>query len=144
MRCLLLAAVIVSAACHHGTVQEGGAPAPASESQTRIGRAVITGVVWDGAGERPVRAAAVQLTPTGNNHTELPGAGTMTADDGAFLIEHIEPGEYRLSVSAPGYRTSSTTVKFRPGQRRSGMRIRLAGTSPCPLPVAGRKLPGCP
>lgn len=140
MRHQLLIIVLVAAACHHGTVQEmdPGAAGPG------IGRGVLTGVVWDGAGERPVRAAAVQLTPTNNNHREVPGAGTMTADDGAFLIEHIEPGEYRLSVSAPGFRPSSTTLKFRPGQVRSNMRIRLSGTSPCPPPVAGRKLPGCP
>jgi RNA polymerase sigma factor (sigma-70 family) len=58
----------------------------------------ITGRVVDTAG-RPVAAATVF-----NWGNPVPLTSVVTAPDGAFQLDGLPPGEFRLSVEAPGYR----------------------------------------
>ncbi len=67
--------------------------------QTVTGR--LAGIVTDPQGAAVVNAQIkIANTATGREHEET------TDDIGAFLITNLEPGEYRLTASAPGFRTA--------------------------------------
>lgn len=51
--------------------------------------------------------------------------GVASAEDGAFLLENVPPGSYRLVASALGYHTWMKKVELHPGQELSLGRITL-------------------
>ena len=67
-------------------------------------RGVLVGDVVDPSGSR-VAQAAVTATNEGTNQTTR----TTTSADGQYTITNLEPGRYRLTVEAPGFKSSSTT-----------------------------------
>ncbi|MDX1624556.1 MAG: carboxypeptidase-like regulatory domain-containing protein [Gemmatimonadota bacterium] len=46
---------------------------------------------------------------------ETTSLGTITSDDGSFLIKGVPPGTYRVSTSYLGYRPASRSVKLNSG-----------------------------
>lgn len=79
---------------------EGGGGSPTEQT------GAIRGTVSDDATRLPLELTLVELTPGEKR--------TMTDDNGAFLIEGLTPGNYKLKVSRLGYKTvekGSVTVK---------------------------------
>jgi len=74
---------------------------------------IITGKVTRADNKAPLPLANVFLSNT--------TAGTTTATDGTFSLNHLKPGQYTLVVSILGYEDYSTTV--------------LVGESPINLPI---------
>jgi len=79
----------------------------------------FSGVVRDTVRGRPIENAIVHLELAGAEHELRTGA------DGAFAIEHLDPGEWRAVVSADGHVTErfAVTVPHR-GELR-GVRVDL-------------------
>jgi len=71
--------------------------APASHAQTTVS---LEGHVYDAVNEHPVPQAVIRLDGTDYR--------TRTDAFGYFFLENIAAGEYRLEVSAGGYRTRIT------------------------------------
>jgi hypothetical protein len=76
----------------------------------RQGGAVYAGVVLADSTEQPVPAAEVSLPDLARS--------TTTDARGAFRFDSIPPGEQRVAVRHIGFAPVTTTVSFRPGQRR--------------------------
>ncbi|WP_461452348.1 carboxypeptidase-like regulatory domain-containing protein [Mucilaginibacter sp.] len=74
---------------------------------------IVTGKVTRADNKQPIPLANVFLS----NST----AGTATASDGTFILNHLKPGQYTLVVSILGYEDYSTTV--------------LIGDKPINLPI---------
>ncbi|HEX4998287.1 MAG TPA: carboxypeptidase-like regulatory domain-containing protein [Terriglobia bacterium] len=91
-------------------------------------RGSVSGVVVSAAGENPVERAVVTLD----------GVSVATREDGKFAFLQVEPGEHRLTASAPGYAPAEygqpypprpnpvpTPVLVGPGERVSSIVLRL-------------------
>jgi hypothetical protein len=65
------------------------------------GTAVLTGtVVSDEPSPQPIRRALVTVTATGDARMQLQ---TTTDDSGRFVVARLQPGNFRVAVSKPGY-----------------------------------------
>ncbi len=65
-----------------------------------------------------IPSAAIRLVPSPEHPQAAPIQ--VSADElGVFRIAGVEPGEYRLEVSAPGFRPSVRTLTIAPGDRQS-------------------------
>src|SRR5271155_1386488 len=94
-------------------------------------RAVVAGLVTKDPGSEPVKKALIELIAEsqsdGGNYTALTGV------DGAFRIENIVPGRYRLFVERTGYqeidkhqrRTEGRVLTLGAGQELKDLVIRL-------------------
>jgi hypothetical protein len=74
----------------------------------------ISGVVTAAESKKPLARASVFLSNS--------ASGTITADNGAFTLYHVRPGQYTLVVSILGYEEYSKTV--------------LVGSDPIKLDIA--------
>jgi hypothetical protein len=92
--CIALAGAVVSSAT--------GLIAAQTSEQTSNADASIAGIVTKEPGSEPVKKAVIELIAesqsNGANYTALSGG------DGAFSIENIVPGRYRLFVERTGFR----------------------------------------
>jgi hypothetical protein len=79
------------------------APAPAAPVTT-----TVSGTVTDSAGT-PVAGATVELQAGGKT------SKTTSGEDGSYHIEGVPVGEAQLTISAPGYKTITTTLKTEAG-----------------------------
>src|SRR3954469_3698047 len=112
----------------------------------QIGSTAITGVVRDPAG-----AAIGQATVVA---TELETHAVRTAvasGDGVYTVVALPPGEYRLDVSAPGFRTvTHGRIRLETGETRrldvdlalGAVQERVAVSADAPILRAARAGPG--
>ena len=103
---------------------------PSSSNQAPT-QATLSGVVTKENGSEPIKKALIELIREsqndGGNYTAL------TAADGAFRIENIAPGSYRLFVERTGYqevdkhhrRTEGRTITLSAGDEIKDLAIRL-------------------
>src|ERR1700743_2056028 len=66
-------------------------------SLAQTGDNSLAGTVLDSAGNKPLAGASVFLNSTSR--------GTITREDGSFLLKGIPRGKYQMVVSAIGYET---------------------------------------
>lgn len=78
----------------------------ASQEATADGGRVAGSVIDEETGE-PLIGGQVVIETT--------SLGTITSDDGSFLIKGVPPGTYRVSTSYLGYRPASRSVKLNSG-----------------------------
>jgi hypothetical protein len=64
-----------------------------------LGDGVLTGTVYDGSGA-VIPKAVVEIT---NAVTGQKAASAVTAEDGRYRVEQLEPGKYAAKVSSPGF-----------------------------------------
>src|SRR5258707_1534034 len=67
----------------------------------------ITGTLIDSANAQPIPYANIILTEINEN---IPINGTVSQNDGSFILDNIRPDTYRLSLSFIGYYTKVLTV----------------------------------
>lgn len=79
----------------------------------------FAGVVRDTIRSRPVPEAVVCLT-LGDLEREI-----RTADDGSFVLEKLQPGEWRAEVAAPGHCTETFGVSIPHRGELRGVRVDL-------------------
>ncbi len=96
-----------------------------------LGMAIVAGIVTKDPGGEPVKKALVELIAesqaAGGNHTALTGA------DGAFHMDNIAPGRYRLFAERTGYlevdkhrpRSDGRLLTLKAGQELKDVLIRL-------------------
>lgn len=80
-----------------------------------------TGVVLDASGA-PVPGARVTVEMAG-----APAIERTTASDGTYTVEPLPPGEITLSVSAPGFATTSRTIAWPAGAGSLDLVLHPAG-----------------
>jgi protocatechuate 3,4-dioxygenase beta subunit len=81
-----------------------------------VDTARVSGTVLSATGLAPLADARVQLTGGARDDgSVLPTPRTLSAVDGAFLLEGVEPGSYRLRVEKPGYGARSVPVEVGEG-----------------------------
>jgi N-acetylmuramoyl-L-alanine amidase len=81
---------------------------PYSERLTQQTGAV-SGIVTDASRGAPLGDVLVGLEDT---------LWTGTESDGRFLWRYLDPGQYRLTFSRPGYRTTEVTIALLAGEKR--------------------------
>jgi len=98
------------------------ATAPPSAGQAAIGQSAgsISGSVTDPNGG-PVSAALVTLSSGGRTVQQV-----RAADNGEFAFAGVAPGNYQLTISAPGFESQSAFVALHPGETYTAPRIVLA------------------
>src|SRR5262245_54669576 len=79
-------------------------------AQSQIGHG-IAGLVHDPAGASVV-GASIRIAGLGSRS----GGQTTTDAEGRFVLATQESGEFRVSVSSPGFASSVRTVTVQPGQ----------------------------
>ncbi|HYK76415.1 MAG TPA: TonB-dependent receptor [Daejeonella sp.] len=93
MKRLLLLFTLIS------TVGIAAAQAPGGGSSI-VGR--VSGVIIDSLSQKPVDYATIALGRSGSTKTTN---GSLTDEKGAFRIDNITPGKYRLTIAFLGYET---------------------------------------
>ncbi len=80
-----------------------------------------------GDSDEPVAGAIVSARPDGGDPSSGPlGIRGATLPDGSFALEAVDPGRYRVSASAAGYRTGEVgPVEVREGEEAPSVEIRL-------------------
>lgn len=68
---------------------------------------LLQGTIVDSASNEPLAGVSVRLQT---------GAGTMTDEHGSFLVRTAKPGQYTLTVSNVGFRTSSLPLQLSAGE----------------------------
>ncbi|HLL55012.1 MAG TPA: carboxypeptidase regulatory-like domain-containing protein [Myxococcaceae bacterium] len=105
-----------------GEKKPDATPPPAPEQ--------ITGRVLDPSGT-PAPGALVQVSGVRGNDTLQPWPRTTTDAEGRFTLEGLDPGEYRVTATAPGY-VASHKPRVRSGSSDVELRLgsggRLTGT----------------
>jgi protocatechuate 3,4-dioxygenase beta subunit len=82
---------------------------PPSSNTPADQRCVVSGTVVNAVSGEPLRKADVRLElqggppPDYGNNPKIPGYATMSAADGTFQFDGVEPGDYRLSAQRTGY-----------------------------------------
>jgi hypothetical protein len=105
-----------------------------AQAQTRESTASLRGVVTNASGGGGLRKAYLRLSPAiGSNGGESFTA--VTNDQGAFAIENIAPGEYRLDVECAGFLDAQygggsffdggSVLKLSPGDKLTGIEIKM-------------------
>ena len=85
------------------------APAPAQQpAQASLGS--ISGTVLDATGAELI-GATVTLVPKSEAPREI-----LTGNDGQFFFTNVPPGEFKVSVSAKGFASRTSTGVLQPGQ----------------------------
>lgn len=79
---------------------------PAAEISAQ-GSATISGRVTDQVADKPLPYATVTLNTKAEN-TII--AGTITREDGIFILNNISSGEYKINVSYIGYKDITTEI----------------------------------
>jgi hypothetical protein len=87
--------------------------------------ASVRGIVTNAASGEGLRKAYLRLIPAGGG-----GYAVVTSDQGAFVIENIAPGNYRLSAECTGFLDATggeAGVEFRlsAGDKLTGIEIKL-------------------
>lgn len=82
-----------------------------ADPDARTATASLAGTVYDENGA-VVAGASVALSRRRQRQKQVAG----TDDEGAFRMESLEPGEYTLSLSAPGFRTHKTRLTLNPSE----------------------------
>ncbi len=72
---------------------------------------LIIGTVTDSSGS-VVQKADVELAGVGTNIINR----TQTNEDGQYTFSNLQPGDYRISVSSPGFRTTTLELKVLVGK----------------------------
>lgn len=99
--------------------QSTTSPAPAQSNQST---GVITGTVTDKEGALAV-GAQVTLIQSGQ-----PARSIASGDNGEFSFANVQPGPFRLKVTAPGFDTQQYVAELQPGQAMLVPPIQLAVT----------------
>lgn len=68
----------------------------------------ISGTVYDAATGSTVQNASVVLTPSGSTQT--------TGEDGTFLFENLDPGQYTVTIQKEGYYVERKNVSALTGE----------------------------
>ena len=93
------------------TSGQPAAPVPAASARGSLPSGSISGAVVDATGAFIV-GARVSIT-----HKDLsPNREVLSGDDGQFSFVNIPPGPFRLSITAPGFKTQTFTGTLRPGE----------------------------
>ena len=121
---VLVLASLLLAGCSDGGPKAGATDVPASVQDVEVTSTTgaIRGVVID---ETITPIVAATITLAGLERT------ASTADDGGFVFNGLEPGDYFLSASKAGYATVQSTATVRAGVEPPLVKIqlsRLAGT----------------
>ena len=90
---------VSSATTGSSAVNPSQTPAPAVKPEDRC---KIVGSVLGAGTDAPLRKADVQLVPVQHQDTESP-YGATTDGSGQFVIENIDPGQYRLMAERNGF-----------------------------------------
>lgn len=98
------------AVCFAAALVSQPLPLASQEATADVGR--VAGSVIDEETGEPLIGGQVVIETT--------NLGTITSNDGSFLIKGIPPGSYRVSTSYLGYRPASRTVDL-----NSGATVRL-------------------
>lgn len=72
----------------------------------------IYGVVVDAESAEPLQGAKITLTPSGKS--------TVTGNDGSYELMDLEPGQYKVTAQATGFRSSLKNVTVVAGERAMG------------------------
>lgn len=72
----------------------------------------IYGVVVDAESTEPLQGAKITLTPSGKS--------TVTGNDGSYELVDLEPGQYKVTAQAAGFRSSLKNVTVVAGERAMG------------------------
>src|SRR5438270_3985573 len=98
VRCITLVAVLIGCA---------------ASVRAQIAGPAITGAIADAAGE-PVPGATVTVT---NQATNQPRIAVTTAD-GVYAVPGLLPGQYRLEITVPGFKTiRHSGIRLATGQK---------------------------
>ncbi|HEY9681295.1 MAG TPA: carboxypeptidase regulatory-like domain-containing protein [Oculatellaceae cyanobacterium] len=93
-------------------------PALGSSSQTAPpikGTASVTGKITDTTRERLIQNARVVLTKVGEEHKRYQ---TETGADGVFKFENLEPGDYKITISAKDMLSDSDEISLKEDQTK--------------------------
>nr|MBP7149744.1 carboxypeptidase regulatory-like domain-containing protein [Acidobacteriota bacterium] len=102
----------------------------------------VAGRVLDAGDRQPIAGAVVTLTREGDDNPMrgMAGMGAATsAADGAFSIDHVAPGAWKLSARKDGYAVSGQLVSVMSGQDAGNVEVVLEPTEGLTLEV---RLPG--
>lgn len=91
--------------------------------EIRLEAATLAGAVTDRDSGAPVRSAILSLSPESGPEFVI-AAGAH--DDGTFLLLHVPPGSYRLSVKAPGYAVLEKELELQAGEELLDLALPLA------------------
>ncbi len=99
-------------------------------------KAALKGVVTLARTGEPLPDATVSLFPIASSNTPVreanpaPAAQTTTGNNGAFTLEGIEAGAYRLTIGSNGFvRVDIPRIELKAGQIKSGLAVQLTATS---------------
>jgi hypothetical protein len=86
----------------------------------------ISGIVSSASRNEPLSRAVVELRPANGD----PGQVVSASANGSFTFGNVVPGEYKLSVTRPGYvpMEYNRTIKAAPGAQITGIRFALTQT----------------
>jgi hypothetical protein len=87
------------------------APLPAVPQRELDSQPAIAGTITDPTGA-PIPGAAVIV----RRASGAPGVNAITDNSGQFLIAGLQPGQYELQVTRPGFQASTKKVEIQPGQ----------------------------
>ena len=79
--------------------------AAATPAMAQDDRAVVSGRVLDGASGSPIGFASIVLERTGAKQT-----GTLSADNGRFVVQGLAPGTYKVRISFPGFHPAAADL----------------------------------
>lgn len=81
----------------------------------------IYGIVNDADNGEPIQGASVSLNPTGKT--------ANTGSDGRYEFLDMEPGQYTIQISKPGYKTNTKRINVIAGEQASGDMMLSRGES---------------
>lgn len=114
----------------------------------KVQLASVGGTVTKPGGNEPLPGAQVQLSPVSALPGEQAIRSVVAQDDGRFVIEGVEPGDYRLTVESARYGTLSygqrlpdgpgAVLSLSAGQQVTGLRLSMIPTGTIAGRVTGR------
>jgi hypothetical protein len=105
-RLIFGAALVIFGMCANAQTAVAGDNSPAEQPF-----GFITGTVLDQTGAVAV-GAQVQLTQNGYPSSQE----VLSGNNGQFMFSHVPPGPFRLTVTAPGFRSQVSSGELGPGQ----------------------------
>ena len=87
------------------------APLPVLPQRELDAQPAIAGTITDPTGAAIPGAAVIVRQASG-----APGPNAMTDNAGQFLIAGLQPGQYELQVTRPGFQTATKKVEVQPGR----------------------------
>lgn len=89
----------------------------------------MSGRVMDATDQSPLAGAMVSLEPQGENGPASGlSHGSLSGDDGSFLITDVSPGAYRVIARLDGYAQAETTAQVGNDADVDGLRLALQPT----------------